>query len=103
MVNGSESYHAESDSLLDHGRYIVLSLPVVGISTDYHADVRGARHSARLSLDTPSCVSFRQQGPSGVFFDYLDTSNISTDSREARCPSYRFTLPRILIPVALRG
>jgi hypothetical protein len=101
MVSGFDFDRAESGSLLDHGRYIVLFLLVLGILNGY-ADARGALHAAHPFLDTPSCRPFRRQVPLGALSDYLETSNISTGSREPPYPSYRFTLPRILIPVAVR-
>ena len=102
MVSGFDFDHAESGSLLDHGRHIVLFLPGVEIWNG-HTGARGALHSDYPSLDARRCMPFRRQVPSGALSDYLETSNISTNSWEPPYPSYRFTLPQILIPVALRG
>lgn len=95
-------YRAGSGSLLGHGLYIAPSLLGVGILNGCSGAL-DARRTGRLSRDGQSCMSFRRQVPSGALSDSLETSNISTDSREPPYPSYRFTLPRILIPVALRG
>ena len=77
MANGFDFYHVVSGSLPNHDRYIVLFLHDVGISICY-ADVRSGLHIDHLSLGTSSRMSFRRQGLSGVLFDYLQMSNIST-------------------------
>lgn len=102
MVSGFDFDRAESGSLPDRGRYIVLFLPGVEILNG-DAGARGALRSDCPALDTRRCMSFRRQAPSGALSDYLETSNISTGLWEPPYPSYRFTLPRVLIPVALRG